>query len=708
MSHGSKGMLAGKSAPDGRMSVTRVARPIGAAILGVALIFSTWALADDIVEPAVYSSESGMLDILLIAKPKPVPTIKYLPSSGGAGINPIAWVYEVCKRPADGNACPANAETVSDYGGVRLALRAGDVLKIRLVNQLPALDSAKLKHASEPGHGNLFRNPTNLHTHGLIVPPRAPTRADPTFGDYVFLEVYNSANGMPMWKGKEHPHSLVKMDFADYRIDISANHPSGVFWFHPHIHGLSLNQVSSGLAGIISVGDPKDYLATAFGTVRHLILKDMQVLAAGSVQYGDRNVTVADGEVQNQQTGEFCEARDNGGPDARLGFCDGGPGDGANGQSFVGSRWYFTINGQVFPTIHVTSPKGEIWRIINASAQLSYRLGLIDDSSNSPMAVQLIAIDGLTIDVPAGTPPNTVMMVGGNKFTVVDCPASDAKASPTCVRDLVMMPSARAEVWVTYRGADGSVIKPSQNASATLKQQLVDLGRASERWPQFKLAKIQFDQPDASLSAVELSHFPDATARAGPSAAARISSIAAPTQCAPLAQGHRRRIFFGVDNPDNQNPKFGIGYEEVDQKGAVVKQLPVSAFDPADTIVCLPLGVGDAAVHETWEIVNLSEETHNFHIHQTRFRLLDSKTSRAADATKIEEDNVPLPYGKASVPDKQNGYCTIKQWHSGQCVSQPVVLDIPFSQRGDFVMHCHILEHEDGGMMAKIRVVAHP
>ncbi|MGJ0511284.1 multicopper oxidase domain-containing protein [Methylocystis sp.] len=56
----------------------------------------------------------------------------------------------------------------------------------------------------------------------------------------------------------------------------------------------------------------------------------------------------------------------------------------------------------------------------------------------------------------------------------------------------------------------------------------------------------------------------------------------------------------------------------------------------------------------------------------------------------------------------QSGVCSIEQWRSGHCASTPVVLDIPFSQLGDFVYHCHILEHEDGGMMAKIRVVPSP
>ena len=36
------------------------------------------------------------------------------------------------------------------------------------------------------------------------------------------------------------------------------------------------------------------------------------------------------------------------------------------------------------------------------------------------------------------------------------------------------------------------------------------------------------------------------------------------------------------------------------------------------------------------------------------------------------------------------------------------VFDIQFSQLGEFVYHCHILEHEDGGMMARIMVVPAP
>jgi FtsP/CotA-like multicopper oxidase with cupredoxin domain len=35
-----------------------------------------------------------------------------------------------------------------------------------------------------------------------------------------------------------------------------------------------------------------------------------------------------------------------------------------------------------------------------------------------------------------------------------------------------------------------------------------------------------------------------------------------------------------------------------------------------------------------------------------------------------------------------------------------IVMTFTKAQIGEFVFHCHILEHEDNGMMQKIRVVA--
>src|SRR4051794_27964804 len=93
---------------------------LGAGAVLAFLIFpGRSAQADDIVEPAVFASSGGVLDILMIAKQEQVHTISFLPPGGGMVIHPTGWVYEVCTRPASSNECPASSTTVSDYGGVR-------------------------------------------------------------------------------------------------------------------------------------------------------------------------------------------------------------------------------------------------------------------------------------------------------------------------------------------------------------------------------------------------------------------------------------------------------------------------------------------------------------------------------------------------------------------------------------------------------------
>ena len=69
-------------------------------------------------------------------------------------------------------------------------------------------------------------------------------------------------------------------------------------------------------------------------------------------------------------------------------------------------------------------------------------------------------------------------------------------------------------------------------------------------------------------------------------------------------------------------------------------------------------------------------------------------------------DNFPIAHatgtcGNNPPSDPSN---PISDWRSGACISPPITVEIPFAIAGDFVYHCHILEHEDGGMMARIRV----
>jgi hypothetical protein len=178
-----------------------------------------------------------------------------------------------------------------------------------------------------------------------------------------------------------------------------------------------------------------------------------------------------------------------------------------------------------------------------------------------------------------------------------------------------------------------------------------------------------------------------------------VPSIASPN-CSALPAGHHRRIFFGV--PGNNPDGFGLGYEEIDAQGNPVPGTSedIREFNPAYVNVCLPLAPDNATTTEEWELVNVAAEAHNFHMHQTRFTVLP-QGAPAGDGGALM-DNVPLPSGGPGCDG------TIASWRSGACAVKPVYVSIPFSQVGDFVYHCHIGEHQDGGMMAHIRVIANP
>ncbi len=678
-----------------------------------------------------------MLDLLIVVLPQPVPSISYVPPGGGV-INPTGWVYQICPRASaiPVNQCPAGSPTTSYYGGIRLALQKGDQLKFRLVNGLPPIDPVTLANLQDGV--NLPKNPTNIHTHGMIVQARAPTRSNPTFGDDIFVEIYNRANGLPV--PDPHSHGAVVINYADYEIDVPSNHPSGLFWFHPHVHGIAVNQVSGGMAGIITVGLVGDYASgdqrktTPFpeSNVRYLVLKDMQVLAAGTYNFANGSAAVPDGTVLYQQDATFCTQYPATPAEVRQGSCPGANIAGDN--DYTGGTWFLTVSGQQFPTIPITEPDGEIWRLTNAGANVTYDLELIDDGTKAPMIMQLVSVDGVSMDVPPSTPAGTQVQLGGVRFKVVACPPAPptgVTTVPICVSEFVMMPSSRAELWVTYRDANGNIVTPPAGATATFKTIGITTGApdVGDPWPEVDLAKVAFNQTGPRrLVAFALAVLGDALRSTLPDGIffARVPYAKAeplPPNCRSLPPGHRRRIFFGLVDPSSETSAFGLGYEEVDQNGTVVPgtQVPVTAFDPSVTRVCLPLDPGQKPAHELWELVNLATENHNFHIHQTKYRFVQpgapptspfASPLNAKIGPGIMEDNVPLPIAMPVDPmyiaNNQQGYCTMDQWHTGLCPMTPILVDIPFSQLGAFVFHCHILDHEDGGMMAKIQVVAAP
>jgi FtsP/CotA-like multicopper oxidase with cupredoxin domain len=99
---------------------------------------------------------------------------------------------------------------------------------------------------------------------------------------------------------------------------------------------------------------------------------------------------------------------------------------------------------------------------------------------------------------------------------------------------------------------------------------------------------------------------------------------------------------------------------------------------------------------EKWTIQNIAQENHEFHMHQIHFQVL-SQDNFTANGSQ------PAPAINGQFLDMVE----VPFWVGKQNVSPPQVqllMDFRGMDIGDFVYHCHILSHEDLGMMAIIRV----
>jgi len=219
-------------------------------------------------------------------------------------------------------------------------------------------------------------------------------------------------------------------------------------------------------------------------------------------------------------------------------------------------------------------------------------------------------------------------------------------------------PGARAEFIVAA---------PPAGVPALLVTRTVDTGQGGENDPNRALAAIM-TSPDAREARSSL-----------PSEHTPLPPVPLPW-LGDVAPVRVRKLYFSekLSNPADPNSATGF-YLTVD--GEMPKP-----FDPASTEPNIVVRQGDV---EDWIIENRSSELHAFHIHQLHFLLID--WSGAPVNEPFLRDTVNVPY------------------FDGRTLQYPSVrLRMDFRDPdtvGTFVYHCHLLEHEDGGMMGIIRVL---
>jgi FtsP/CotA-like multicopper oxidase with cupredoxin domain len=207
---------------------------------------------------------------------------------------------------------------------------------------------------------------------------------------------------------------------------------------------------------------------------------------------------------------------------------------------------------------------------------------------------------------------------------------------------------------------------PPAGVSGLLVTKTVDTGPSGENDPNRAIAMVVASK-DAAEPYSQLSASP--------------SPLPAPQMpwLGNVAPVRTRRLYFSEKLVDPNDPTSATEfYITVDG------QTP-QMFDPKSAI---PNIIAKQGTVEDWIIENRSAELHAFHIHQLHFLLLDY-LGRPVNEPFLR-DTVNVPY------------------YNGRTLTYPSIrVRMDFRDPntvGDFLYHCHLLEHEDGGMMGLIRV----
>jgi len=339
----------------------------------------------------------------------------------------VAWLADIPVVSAHDGAASLELEAVVDKAtgapalayngsvGVAPTIRVwpGDEIRLKLINRLPA--------------GAPAPNLLNLHFHGLEVSPIPPS------DDAMRL----AGPG----------------DSIVYDLHVSAHQPPGLYWYHPHAHGQTYWQITSGMSGAIVVEGLQRHLpALAALRERIIVLRNVQ----SPPDYDGLPIAAQPEPLRSsiiagrKRAGRFTLVDDD---DAMGQPCSPIPG------------MTVTANDSARPSIGIDPGEWELFRLVNASA------GRYFDVAVDGEPLELVALDGFPLDTFSGSPPVQT------------------------VSHVVIAPAGRAEFLV--RGASHSTVMRSRCYVSS---------EAGDRDPEVVLADLRGDgnAPAAATAAPDL------------------------------------------------------------------------------------------------------------------------------------------------------------------------------------------------------------
>jgi FtsP/CotA-like multicopper oxidase with cupredoxin domain len=462
-----------------------------------------------------------------------------------------------------------------------LRVNPGDQLIIHFTNNLSSSSSAAKAAAAMPG---------------MVMTPDAATAATDCAATTMTAVSTNlhfhGMNVSPACHQDEVIHTVIQpgQEF-DYTVQIPANEPSGMYWYHPHPHGFSETQLLGGATGAIIVEGIQNFNSVVVGLPERILV-------------------VRDQPLQPAEVG-----------------VSGAPAHDLSLNNVPVTFPKYTPSLLQVPASTASAPVKEFWRVANTASDTLVDLQYV--VNGVAQAVQVVAIDGVPLTDGSGNPTTTsmtslVLGAGARAEFILTTP----KAGQTA--QLVSLAWNNGSIGSTP--LDYDPVRPLANIVASTSTTDGGLPIASLATP--RIPEVTRSAPPLRFNALNT-----ATPTVNRDLYFSVDLSTNPAQFYITVTGQTRAIF-NMNNPPNI----------VTRVGAV----------------------------EQWTVEN----------HQIHFRTLAINGTPVTDYT--ERDTIDIPHWTGS----------------GAYPSVTLLMDFTDPDIvGTFVYHCHILNHEDLGMMGSIQVL---
>ena len=434
-----------------------------------------------------------------------------------------------------------------------------------------------------------------------------------------------------------------------YAYDFTLRNRGGLYWYHPHPHGLTAGQAYRGLFGMVEIGDgDEERLRRALDLVP-----------------GTTELPLV---LQDRRAGS-----------------DYAPSEADRMHGFLGDR--VLLNGTACPQLDVAT-RIYRFRVLNASNARTYRLGW-RTSDGKPFAFTLIGNDGGLLPAPR-TCTDCFISTAERLDILLDL--SDLGAGDTLTLETLAFDPMHMEMAPAPRG-EGTAVDHSAMGHGAAP------GAAGPGAP-VDHAAMGHVMPPGTGGTPAMDH-------------AAMGHGAGEAHAEHMAHGGAfpegsRRMLLGVRIREKTTygariPAQLSSVPTIDVAGASERPFRLGFAKGRWRINDRVFAMGETPIEvkrntvEVWLIRNyFNSMPHAMHLHGFAFEVLGRETSPEAIAALKVDDRGRL----ASDGGRKD---TVLVW-PGESVRIAIDFACPFAGDQTYMFHCHNLEHEDAGMMLGVKV----